>query len=588
MVPSRSDEDFLEKVRASLDIREIVAGYLPLKKVGGRYRGLCPFHTEKTPSFHVDAGKQLFYCFGCGTGGDAFKFLMLYEKVDFPEALRLLARRYGIPLPQRVHHASSERQALLKIHQAAIAYFRKTLLESSEGKAGREYLKGRGLNAEIEAAFSLGFAAARWDGLKSALLGQGFPEAQLLSAGLLLKKEETGRTFDRFRSRLIFPIRNLSGECVGFGGRMVGEGEPKYLNSPETPLFHKGEILYGLDLTADAIRKNDCAILVEGYMDFLSLHQAGIGGLAATLGTGFTPSHARLLARFTRRVVVNFDPDSAGQAATRRSLDILLESGFEVRVLQLPGGKDPDRFVREEGSQRYRELLESAPTYLEYLARESAQHVDLASPAGKIQALNLVLPYVARLESAVERSEQVKLLSEVFRIQDGIVLQELKSAVAARRTNLRSVSISGPADTLRGPAARLLKLFIELPEARQALGPSLGDEDLAGSDVERIWRVAKDMAVEGEMSYGRLGSRLADPADQDLLLRLASMPGPVANLCEAEECVRRLREGRLARRLQELQQKLESAADGAAVDDLLRQKMDLRREIHALRSAPAS
>ena len=588
MVPSRSDEDFLEKVRASLDIREIVAGYLPLKKVGGRYRGLCPFHTEKTPSFHVDAGKQLFYCFGCGTGGDAFKFLMLYEKVDFPEALRLLARRYGIPLPQRVHHASSERQALLKIHQAAIAYFRKTLLESSEGKAGREYLKGRGLNAEIEAAFSLGFAAARWDGLKSALLGQGFPEAQLLSAGLLLKKEETGRTFDRFRSRLIFPIRNLSGECVGFGGRMVGEGEPKYLNSPETPLFHKGEILYGLDLTADAIRKNDCAILVEGYMDFLSLHQAGVGGLAATLGTGFTPSHARLLARFTRRVVVNFDPDSAGQAATRRSLDILLESGFEVRVLQLPGGKDPDRFVREEGSQRYRELLESAPTYLEYLARESAQHVDLASPAGKIQALNLVLPYVARLESAVERSEQVKLLSEVFRIQDGIVLQELKSAVAARRTNLRSVSISGPADTLRGPAARLLKLFIELPEARQALGPSLGDEDLAGSDVERIWRVAKDMAVEGEMSYGRLGSRLADPADQDLLLRLASMPGPVANLCEAEECVRRLREGRLARRLQELQQKLESAADGAAVDDLLRQKMDLRREIHALRSAPAS
>jgi len=588
VVPSRSDEDFLEKVRASLDIREIVAGYLPLKKVGGRYRGLCPFHTEKTPSFHVDAGKQLFYCFGCGTGGDAFKFLMLYEKVDFPEALRLLARRYGIPLPQRVHHASSERQALLKIQQAAIAYFRKTLLESSEGKAGREYLKGRGLNAEIEAAFSLGFAAARWDGLKSALLGQGFPEAQLLSAGLLLKKEETGRTFDRFRSRLIFPIRNLSGECVGFGGRMVGEGEPKYLNSPETPLFHKGEILYGLDLTADAIRKNDCAILVEGYMDFLSLHQAGIGGLAATLGTGFTPSHARLLARFTRRVVVNFDPDSAGQAATRRSLDILLESGFEVRVLQLPGGKDPDRFVREEGSQRYRELLESAPTYLEYLARESAQHVDLASPAGKIQALNLVLPYVARLESAVERSEQVKLLSEVFRIQDGIVLQELKSAVAARRTNLRSVSISGPADTLRGPAARLLKLFIELPEARQALGPSLGDEDLAGSDVERIWRVAKDMAVEGEMSYGRLGSRLADPADQDLLLRLASMPGPVANLCEAEECVRRLREGRLARRLQELQQKLESAADGAAVDDLLRQKMDLRREIHALRSAPAS
>ena len=588
MVPSRSDEDFLEKVRASLDIREIVAGYLPLKKVGNRYRGLCPFHTEKTPSFHVDAGKQLFYCFGCGTGGDAFKFLMLYEKVDFPEALRLLARRYGIPLPERVHHASSERQALLRVQQAAVAYFRKVLAETGDGKAGREYLKGRGLEAETVHSFSLGFAPARWDGLKAALAGQGFTEKQLLNAGLLPKKEETGRPCDRFRTRLMFPIWNLSGECVGFGGRMVGEGEPKYLNSPETSLFHKGEVLYGLDRTADTIRKSDRAILVEGYMDFLSLHQAGVEGLAATLGTGFTSSHARLLSRFTRRVVVNFDPDSAGQAATRRSLDILLESGFEVRVLQLPGGKDPDRFVREEGFQRYRDLLESAPTYLEYLARESAERVDLASPAGKIQALNLVLPYVARLESAVERSEQVKLLSEVFRIQDGIVLQELKSAVAARRTNLRSVPTSGPKDALRGPAARLLKLFIELPETRESLGLSLGDEDLAGSEVERIWRVAKEMAGEGEMSYPRLGSRLSDPTDQDLLLRLASMPGPVASLSEAEDCVRRLRGVRLARRLQELQEKLETAGDGASVDDLLRQKMDLRREIHALRSAPAS
>jgi DNA primase len=185
VVPSRSEEDFLEKVRACVDIREIVAGYLPLKKVGGRYRGLCPFHTEKTPSFHVDAGKQLFYCFGCGTGGDAFKFLMLYEKVDFPEALRLLARRYGIPLPERVHHASSERQALLKIHQAAVGIFRKVLNLSKEGAPGREYLAGRGLSAESAELFSLGFAPARWDGLKGALLRQGFPEDQLLYAGLL-------------------------------------------------------------------------------------------------------------------------------------------------------------------------------------------------------------------------------------------------------------------------------------------------------------------------------------------------------------------------------------------------------------------
>ncbi|HEV8376194.1 MAG TPA: DNA primase [Candidatus Polarisedimenticolia bacterium] len=583
---SWSDDDFLGKVRSSADIREVIAGYVPLKKMGGRYRGLCPFHNEKTPSFYVDVGKQLFYCFGCGTGGDVFKFLMLYEKVEFPEALRTLARRYGIPVPERSQAASSERQVLLKIHQAALSYFRKTLREEDEGKAALQYLKTRGLAPETVEAFALGFAPARWDGLKSSLLKQGFPEAKLVQAGVLARKEETGRTFDRFRGRLIFPIRAVSGDVVGFGGRLLADGEPKYLNSPETPLFRKGEVLYGLDRTADAIRKQDRAVLVEGYMDFLSLHQAGFGELAATLGTGFTPSHARLLSRYTRRVVVNFDPDSAGQAATRRSLDILLESGFDVRVLRLPGGKDPDRFVREEGAERYAGLLESAPAYLEYLAREAAERVDLATPAGKIQALNSVLPFVARLESPLERSEQVKLLSEVFRIQDGMVLQELKAAVGSRRTNLKSIATRGPSAALQGPAARLLKIFIELPEARSTL--QVSDEDLAGSGFEGIWSAARELASDGEITYGRLGDRLSDPSQRDLLIGLASMPGPEAVLGEAEDCIRKLRKGRLARRLHEIQSELERAGDGAAVDDLLRRKMDLRREIQALRSAPAT
>jgi DNA primase len=570
-----------------VDIREIIAGYLPLKKVGSKYRGLCPFHTEKTPSFYVDAGKQLFYCFGCGTGGDAFKFLMLYEKVDFPEALRMLARRYGIPLPERVHHASSERQALIQINQATAAFFAATLADPAEGKRARAYLKERGLSAGTVSSFELGFAPARWDGLKKALARQGFSEAQQLTSGVLAKKEETGRTFDRFRGRLMFPIRSMSGACVGFGGRLLEPGEPKYLNSPETPLFHKGEILYGLDRTSDAIRRADRAILVEGYMDFLTLHQAGVENLAATLGTGFTAAHARLLARATRRAVVNFDPDSAGQAATRRSLDVLLESGFEVRVLRLPDGKDPDRFVREEGAERYRDRVDKAPTYVEYLARNAAQRVDLTGPAGKIQALNEVLPYVARMENAVERSEQVKLLSEVFRIQDGIVLQELKAAVQARRTILKSRAPSATPEALRSPAARLLKLFVEVPESRPAVLPVLSDDDLTGSGVERLWKAALDPSVREEITYPRLGSMLADPVDQDLLLQLASLPGPEPDPSETEECLRRMKSARLARRLQEVQERLERAADGTPVDDLLRQKIDLRREIQALRSAPA-
>ncbi len=584
----RPEGDFLETVRASVDIREIISGYVPLKKIGGRYRGLCPFHSEKTPSFYVDAGKQLFYCFGCGTGGDAFKFLMLYEKVDFPEALRSLARRYGIPEPDRYSGASSERQALLKINRASLEFFREVLRKGRGGEAARRYVEERGLSPETVESFSLGCAPAGWETLKSHLLRTGFPEQQLLNAGVLLRKEDSNRTYDRFRDRLIFAIRSLRGECLGFGGRLLGPGEPKYLNSPETPLFHKGEVLYGLDRSEGAIRKRDEAILVEGYMDFLSLYQAGFHHLAATLGTAFSPSHARLLARFTRRAVVNFDPDSAGQAAARRGLDVLLEAGFQVRILRLPGGKDPDRFVREEGAGAYARLLETAPPYIEYLAREAAGRVDLSTPAGKIEALNLVLPYVARLENAVDRSEQVKLLSDLFRIHDGIVLQELKAAVAGRKTNLKPGLPQGTEEPFAGNAPRLVRVLIDEPEARQALLPQLRDEDLEGSEVERIWRAVRDLARSGsEITYPRVGSLLPDPADQALLLRLAAVPAPPASLAEGEECLLRLREKRLARRLQELQERLEKAAPGAPVDDLIRQKIDLRREMRALRITPA-
>jgi DNA primase len=584
----RSDGDFLETVRASADIQEVISGCMQLKKIGGRYRGLCPFHSEKTPSFHVDPGKQLFYCFGCGTGGDVFKFLMLFEKVDFPEALRILARRYGIPEPERNAAGSSERQALLKLHRAALEFFRENLRKGSGADAARRYAKERGLSTETIDGFQVGFAPARWDGLKVHLLRAGFPERQLLAAGVLVKAENSDRSYDRFRNRLIFPIHSLREECIGFGGRILAEGEPKYLNSPETPLFHKGEVLYGLNRTADEIRKREEAILVEGYLDFLSLYQAGFRNLAAALGTGFSANHARLLGRFARRAIVNFDPDSAGQSATRRSLDVLLESGFEVRVLRLPGGKDPDRFVREEGAEAYRHLSENAPSYLEYLAREAAGKVDLSSAAGKIEALNLVLPYVARLENAVARSEQVKLLSSLFRIQDEIVLQELKSTVAGRKTNLKSIPLEGTIGSSGNPAARLVRILIDDLEARRALLPGIQDEDFEGSEVERIWQVVRDLARSGaEISYPRIGSLLPDPADQAYLVKMAALPGPSLSLGEGEECLKSLRRRPLARRMQHLQERLEKASPDSNVDDLLRQKMDLRREMRALKTPPA-
>ena len=586
---ARGETDFLEKVRAVADIREIISGYLPLKKSGSRYRGLCPFHQEKTPSFYVDAGKQLFYCFGCGTGGDAFKFLMLYEKVEFPDALRILARRYGVTIPERSGGLTSERQVLLKVNRAALEYFRTILQSETEGKRGADYLVRRNLSKETIEEFGLGFAPDRWDGVKQTLLAAGFAEAQLLSAGVVLKKEDTGRTYDRFRNRLIFPILGLSGECLGFGGRMIGEGEPKYLNSPETPVFRKGDNLYGLSHSGEAVRKAGFAVLVEGYIDFLSLYQAGFRNLVATLGTGFTPGHAKLLGRFTRRIVVNFDPDSAGRAATRRSLDILLESGFDVRVLCLPGGKDPDRFIQEDGPENYSRLLSGAPPYIEYLAREAAARLNVGTTAGKIEALDLVLPYVARLESPVERSEQAKLLADLFRIEDGVILQELKRALAERRSSVNAAPPPEAAAAPAGPAIRLLRVLVENVEARQALVPTLKDEDLAGTDIERIWPALKDLLRSGsEVSYPRLGSSLKDAEVQSLLLRIAAAPGPEASLPEGEACLRRLKEAGLARRMREVQSRLEATHPEAKVDELLREKMELRREIQDLRKGPAA
>ncbi|MGH9749606.1 MAG: DNA primase, partial [Candidatus Polarisedimenticolia bacterium] len=345
----------VEAVRSAADLRDIVSDYLPLKKSGGaRYRALCPFHQEKTPSFHVDADKQLFYCFGCGAGGDVFKFLMLYEKVDFPEALRTLAGRYGIALPAAGEREDGERQRALAANRKALAWFR-DMLQRPGGERARNYLAGRGIQRETIDRFLIGYAADGWSGLKGQLAAAGIGEAQAVAAGLLARKEESGRTYDRFRDRVIFPILNLAGDPIGFGGRILGEGEPKYLNSPETPAFSKGDNLYAVGLAKEAIRREGYAVLVEGYMDVIALHQAGVAHVVATLGTGFTTGHVRLLKRFTDRVAVNFDPDAAGAAATRRSLEVLLEHGFEVQVVTLPAGKDPDLFVRERGTEAYRE-----------------------------------------------------------------------------------------------------------------------------------------------------------------------------------------------------------------------------------------
>ncbi|HET7099527.1 MAG TPA: DNA primase, partial [Terriglobia bacterium] len=352
--------DQVEDVRAAADIVKIVGDYVQLRKAGANMMGLCPFHQEKTPSFAVHPGKQIFHCFGCGVGGDVFKFIMLVDNLTFPEALERLADKVGVTLvqtgPRGKDSKSHERAALYTIHEAAAKFYAGQLTGTGEGRAARAYLLDRGLQDEVIGRFLLGYAPREGRALTRHLSSLGFDDEAVEKAGLVLRPAPSGtgqrdaggsRRFDRFRGRIIFPIANESGKVIAFGGRALGDEQPKYLNSPETLIYTKSRVLYHLDSAGKAIRKQDYAILVEGYMDCIAVDSGGIDNVIASCGTSFTDAQIRLLARYSRRVVVNYDPDSAGIAATERSLNALLEAGFEVKVLALPGGLDPDSFIRK-------------------------------------------------------------------------------------------------------------------------------------------------------------------------------------------------------------------------------------------------
>src|SRR6266849_5498676 len=338
---------FADRVKQQADIVRVVGEYVRLKKSGQNFTGLCPFHSEKTPSFAVHPVKQIYHCFGCGVGGDVFSFVREMEKCEFPEAVRVVAEKCGIPIPRPRERSPEERRenqqraALVEMHREAAAFFMKQLEGTLEGKAARAYLEDRGLDAEAIARFGLGFAPSGGEILYRHLK-QKYPDKLIEVSGLVSRDQSGGgRFYDRFRRRMMFPIANEAGKIVAFGGRALGDDMPKYLNSPETPIYSKSNILYHLDRAKEGMRRQDLAILVEGYMDAISVARAGISNVVASCGTSLAESEVKLLARFTRRVVVNYDPDAAGQAATERSIVLLLEQGFDVRVLALPGKADP-------------------------------------------------------------------------------------------------------------------------------------------------------------------------------------------------------------------------------------------------------
>ncbi len=577
--------DFVAVVRSAGDIVRLISDYVPLKQAGTRLKGLCPFHHEKSPSFSVDPNLQLFYCFGCQTGGDAFKFVMLYEKLDFPGAVEFLAHRWGVPLPKATPRPEDDSRAryLLAIETAG-EFFRSQWADPSRGRAARDYIRSRGVSDAVADRFGIGYAPDAWDALSNVLGARGFKPPELIEAGLAVPRKDGSGHYDRFRDRVIFPIRNLTGHAVAFGGRALGDAEPKYVNSPETPAYTKGDHLYGLDVAKEAIRREGFAILVEGYLDLIALHQAGFENAVASLGTALTAGQARLLARYSERVVVSYDGDAAGASASARSLDLFLERGFDVRVAEIPGGQDPDDFVRTAGVPAYDALVRGAPGYLEFLVRRETKERDLSRPAEKVAAINALLPRLARLESAVERATWAGKLADALSLDDDLVLQELRTALRAARPTIRQRG--GAEDPVRDVEVRLVSLLLGSDEARRHARGVLEAGDLEHTRVAAIVRAILDVDAGGLPVDGPLVvDALVEESDRDLLTRIAFRNEAPGGADEVDGCLEMLKHVRWKKESRDVA-RAAGAVDRDEQTERLRRLMDLGRRMDAPHRRP--
>jgi DNA primase len=581
-------QDFVESVRSAADIVRLVSDYVPLRQAGRRHKGLCPFHQEKTPSFSVDAERQLFYCFGCQTGGDVFRFVQLYEKLEFREALEFLAGRFGVPIPERSGGPSADDPVALTLamNRAALDYYRKLLADPEAGARARAYLERRGIDADVVERLQLGYAADGWEGLRGHLLSKRFAPAALVRGGLVRQREGGSGQYDRFRDRLIFPIRDTQGRVVAFGGRALSDDdEPKYLNSPETPAYVKGNHLYGLDQAREAIRQEGLAIIVEGYMDLAAVLQAGRHNVVASLGTAFTPAQARLLARFTQRVVVSYDGDAAGNQATLRSLDLLLEHGMEVRVVELPPGMDPDDYIRAHDPAAYARLVHEAPQYIHYMIRRVARARDIAKVEEKVAAVNAVLPHIAKLSNAIERAGWATRLADELQIEEGLVMQELRKALRAAQKTIRQRP--DRPNPLRESDARLVSRLLASDDDRRHCAAAIEWRDLEGSPVIGIVRKILEIDERGDaVEYSSVWNEL-DEADRGLLTAIAFRDEP-AEGPTAEDCLLAFRRQRLTREGRQALRELDRVRSGAddpprgsppaSVDEQLRRIEELARQ----------
>jgi len=586
--------DFAQTVKQQADIVKVIEGYIRLRKAGAqRFTGLCPFHKEKTPSFSVHAGQQFFYCFGCQASGDVFTFVSRMENVSFPEAVRIVAQKSGIPLPKREFSSPEEaaearlRAKLMDLHETAAAWFEEQL-RGPEGALAREYLAGRGLSAEGMKTFRVGYAPDSFSALRDRLGGMA-DEATLRASGLFSSKEQgdgsQGPIYDRFRKRVVFPICNEGGRVIAFTARTLETGEKaggKYVNSPETPLYTKGHVLFNLDKAKTAIRNLEYAVLVEGQMDCISVFLAGIHNVIATSGTAFTEQQVAMLKRHTAQVFVNFDPDTAGANAAEKSIALLTEAGFAIRIVTLEGGLDPDRFVREQGVEAYKAALRGARRQADYLIERARLLFPGASAEQKVKAVNFLLPHIRRVPEMVARSQFAADAEQKLGIADSLIRAELRHAALRRRERveeraarltevervlLRALSITDPEEE---PTRRLaLDAVLEQPAWFEHLGAFQAMQALARREAVDPMDAVDDPAQRALLAEALLG---------------AARPPEVGEVASAlQEVQERALEGR-QRSLRSEIAEAERRGDFAEVVLLTQQKADLDRKLRLLQS----
>lgn len=586
-------EEIIEELRHRADIVEIIGEQVALRKKGQNYTGLCPFHQEKTPSFVVSPGKQIYHCFGCGKGGNVFSFLMEREGLTFNNAVEKLAARYGMSLPEREMNPAQQKQAarikrFRLINQWAMEFFQHCLA-SDEGKTGRAYFGSRGLDEDVIQRFGLGFAPDRWDGLCLDLKAKGVQDEELLLLGLA-QQSQRNTLIDKFRNRVMFPIWDDRGNVIGFGGRTLGDGQPKYLNSPDTPLFQKGHHLYALNLAKGPIRQLDQVILMEGYMDVIAAHQQGITQAVASLGTALTDEQAKLLTRYTYQSVICYDADAAGEAASMRGLEILNHHGFQVRIIRIPDGKDPDDYIRGHGKDAFLKLADKALSLFEYKYVKTAEKFDRESMSGKVGIIQAMLPELSKIKSPVARQGYISLMSERLSFPEAAIKEELRrhQGGAAPKTAGMTAPKPGERATEKAQAA-IFRLLLEDPSRWEAADAAGGAELFENRQALAVFMTAQALWQAGHQNLtGEDLVALTEDEDQRQwltgILLEEEIPGDKNKVFQ--DSLMTLRRSKIDREIKKLMEhltQLENSGDASRAKEIMIKISGLNKEKQTLR-----